>query len=126
LLIGLLLLGTAAVLVHACQGLLIGRQADPGLVHRIETRLEDQDEVEDVVDLLTMMTGTDSVLVCARVDFVDTLSAADLERACVRIDDQLRTEFRELDEVFIQPASRADTGLRERVRHRYGAPLADE
>jgi hypothetical protein len=31
-----------------------------------------------------------------------------------------------LGEVFIQPASRADVGLRRRVQDRYGHALADE
>ena len=49
--------------------LLIGRQADRRLVLAVERWLEEQDEVEDVVDLFTMMTGTNRVLPCVRVDF---------------------------------------------------------
>ena len=58
----------------------------------IEQRLEEQEEVDDVVDLLTMLTGTGSILVCTRVDFVDTVSAGELELACVRVAEQLRGE----------------------------------
>ena len=123
--IGLLLLFAAFVLARANEDLLIGRQADPKLVHAIERRLEEADEVEDVVDLLTMLVGTGRVLVCARVDFVDSVSAGDLEAACVRLDDELSREFAELDEIFIQPASRRDSGIRERVEARYGRALAD-
>jgi cation diffusion facilitator family transporter len=125
LLIGVLLLTVVVVLARACEGLLIGRQADLGTVRAIEAHLEGQPEIDDVVDLLTMQTGVGRVLVGVRADFVDTLSAADLEAACVRIDGQLRAELPELDEVFIQPASRADRGLRRRVVQRYGAPMAD-
>ena len=35
-----------------------------------------------MVDLLTMMLGTDQILLCARLDFDDALDAASLERAC--------------------------------------------
>lgn len=126
LVIGGLLLVAAFLLARACEGLLIGRQADRELVRDIEARLESHDEIVDVVDLLTMLVGTGRILVCARVDFVDTLSAGDLEQACVRIDTELRREFPELDEIFIQPASRSDTTVRERVRERYGRALADE
>jgi BMFP domain-containing protein YqiC len=66
------------------------------------------------------------VLLCTRVDFVDSFSAADLENACVRLDAQLREKFDVLGEVFIQPASRADKALRQRVQDRYGHALADE
>lgn len=126
LVIGGLLLVAAFLLARACEGLLIGRQADTELVRGIEARLESHDEIVDVVDLLTMLVGTGRILVCARVDFVDTLSAGDLELACVRIDAELRDEFEELDEIFIQPASRADATVRERVRERYGRVLAEE
>jgi hypothetical protein len=66
------------------------------------------------------------VLLCTRVDFVDTVSAGELERACVRVAGQLNQEFPELDEIFIQPASREDRSVRQRVRDRYGHALADE
>lgn len=126
LVIGALLLLVAFVLARTCEALLIGKQADPRLLRAVEARLEEQDEIVDVVDLLTMLIGTNRVLLCARVDFVDTLSAGDLERACVRVADHLRAEFPELVETFIQPASRRDVQVRERVRERYGHALADE
>jgi cation diffusion facilitator family transporter len=126
LVIGCLLLAVAFVLARTCETLLIGKQADPRLLGDIERLLEEQDEIVDVVDLLTMLTGTGSVLLCTRVDFVDTVSAGELERACVRVADQLRSEFSELDEIFIQPASRTDRAVRQRVRDRYGRALADE
>ena len=124
--IGLLLLNVAFVLARACQTLLIGQQADPRLLHAVEAFLEEHDEVDDVVDMLSMMTGTDSVLLCARVDFAEQLNSSDLEAACVRLDEELRQRFDMLAEIFIQPASRRDAGLRRRVRERYGHALAEE
>jgi cation diffusion facilitator family transporter len=123
--IGVLLLCVSLLLARACEALLIGRQADPRLLHSVVRFLEDRDEVLDVVDVLTMVTGTDRVLLCLRVDFEDGLAAADLEEACVRLDEQLRQELPVLSEVFIQPASRRDAALRERVEKRYGRALAD-
>jgi cation diffusion facilitator family transporter len=126
LLIGALLLTVAFVLGRACQGLLVGRQADRELLEQIVDFLEREAEVDDVVDVLSMLTGTDNVLLCLRVDFVNSFSAADLEDACVRLDGQLHERFPMLGEVFIQPASRKDAGLRHRVEQRYGRALADE
>ena len=122
--IGVLLLGVAVVLARSCEALLIGKQADPRLLAAIEKSLEAQPEIDDVVDLLTMLTGTGQVLVGARVDFVDSVSAGELEDACARIDEELRTEFDELDEIFIQPMSRNDARMRERVQARYGHAMA--
>jgi cation diffusion facilitator family transporter len=124
--IGALLLTVAFVLARACQALLIGRQADRRLIQEIVAFVESVEEVDDVVDVLTMLTGTDSVLLCLRVDFVDTFSAGDLEAACVRLDLELHEKFAVLGEVFIQPASRKDVGLRQRVEERYGSALAEE
>jgi cation diffusion facilitator family transporter len=118
--IGVLLAVVAGLLAHTCMVLLIGRQADPRLVLAIRDWLGEQPEVDEVVDLLTMLTGTDKVLVCARVDVVNDLPAGELERAFVRIDTELRDEFTDLDEIFVQPVPRSDPELRERVLARYG------
>ncbi len=125
-LIGLLLLTVTLTLSRACEGLLIGKQADPRLLRAIEGWLEEQDEVDDVVDVLTMLVGSESVLLCTRVDFVDSFSAGDIELACVRIDNELHEKFPMLGEVFVQPASRKDRDLRHRVEERYGRAMAEE
>ena len=126
LIIGALLLVVAFVLARACEGLLIGRQADVRLLRTIEQRLEQQDEIVDLVDVLTMLIGAERVLLCIRADFVDSLTAGEVERACMRIDESLREEFPLLAEIFIQPVPREDRGLRDRVLARYGRALADE
>jgi cation diffusion facilitator family transporter len=123
LLIGVLLATVAYLLGRTNMRLLIGQQADRRLVRALYARLSAAPEVEQVVDLLTMLTGTDKVLLCARVDFADSLSAAELERACVRIDGELRREYIELDEIFLEPVPRSDPSLRARVVNRYGSVL---
>ncbi len=124
--IGLLLVVASIALAQTCKSLLVGRQADVALVRSIEQCIEAQPEVLDVVDLLTMMMGVNTVLVCARVDFADAVGSAELERACVRIDADLRREFPELSEIFLEPVPRADPDVRARVLDRYGTVLADE
>ncbi len=120
LLISCLLVLVAYLLGRTNMNLLIGQQADRRLVVAVRERLQDQPEVEVVVDLLTMLTGTNRVLVCARLDFVDTVTTADLERACVRIDAELRNSYPDLDEIFLEPVPRNDPELRARVAARYG------
>ena len=126
LVIAVLLLQVAFVLARANEGLLIGKQADPRLIREIELWLEEQTEVDDVVDVLTMRTGTDSILLCVRADFVNSINGGDIEKACVRLDVELREKWPSLDEIFIQPASREDKAMRRRVQQRYGEALADE
>ncbi|GLZ33194.1 cation diffusion facilitator transporter [Lentzea sp. NBRC 105346] len=119
-LIGLLLALVAYVLARTNRGLLIGRQADPVMVKAIWRRLAGVPEVDAVVDVLTMLIGTDRVLLCARLDFDDSLTAAQLEEVCVRLDGELRAEFGDLDEIFLEPVPRNNPELRQRVLDRYG------
>lgn len=125
LLIGVLLATVAYLLGRTNMRLLIGQQADRRLVRAVYARLSATPEVKQVVDLLTMLTGTDRVLLCARVDFIGPLSADEVERACVRIDVELRREFTDLDEIFIEPVPRADPALRARVVNWYGSALSE-
>jgi cation diffusion facilitator family transporter len=119
-LIGVLLAGVAYLLGRTNLGLLIGRQADPAIVRGARELLASVPEVEVVVDLLTMVTGTDQILLCARVDFAEDLTSTDLEVACVRIAGELRDRFPDLDEIFLEPVPRSDPELRARVLARYG------
>jgi divalent metal cation (Fe/Co/Zn/Cd) transporter len=110
----------AFILGSTNKGLLVGRQADPRTVYALRDALADRPEVEEVVDLLTMMVGTDQVLLCARLDFDDALDAASLERACASIDADMRERFSDLQDIFIEPVPRTDPAIRERVLERYG------
>ncbi len=118
--IGVLLAFVAYLLGRTNRGLLIGRQADPEMVRSIRDHLSAAPEIEVVVDLQTMLMGADQVLVCARVDFDDSLGAADVERACVRMATELTSGFNDVTEVFIEPVPRTDPALRATVLARYG------
>jgi cation diffusion facilitator family transporter len=124
--IGALLLVVAFVLARSTGDLLIGKQASLTLLREIETFLEGEAEIVDVVDVLSMVVGAGSVLLCVRADFADEVSSGDIEQACMRIDDDLRGRFPELSEVFIQPVSRGDPRIQDRVQARYGRILSDQ
>lgn len=123
MLIGVTLTAVALVLGRTNKELLIGTQADMRMVRAIGAMLRDQPEVDAVVDLVTQTTGTDQVLLCARLDFRDTLSAGELERACVRIDEEVRESWPDVYEVFLQPVPRTDPDVRARVVSRYGQTI---
>jgi cation diffusion facilitator family transporter len=118
--IGVLLAVVAYALGRTNRGLLIGRQADPGIVRGIHEALRSAPEIEIVVDLQTMLMGADQILVCARVDFDDSLGASELEHACVRLAGELQAGFTDVTEVFIEPVPRTDPELRATVLQRYG------
>ncbi|MFC5063958.1 cation diffusion facilitator family transporter [Actinomycetospora atypica] len=125
IMIGLLLAVVAFLLGRTNKNLLIGRAAEPRVTRAIYDQLMAAPEVTAVVDLQSMLTGTDSVLLCARIDFHDELSAGDLERACVRLDDELRESFSDLDQVFLEPVPREDPDVRQAVLDRFGTSLAE-
>jgi len=124
-LIAVLLTAVAYILGGTNKGLLIGRQADGRTVYALRDALAERPEVEQVVDLLTMMIGTDQILLCARLDFDDALDAASLERACAAIDADVRDRFPDIAEIFVEPVPRTDKAIRERVLDRYGQAGAD-
>jgi len=119
--IAVLLMVVAFELARTNVGLLIGKQANPKLVQAISDCLEAQPEVLSVVDVLTMMIGTGRLLVCARVDFIDSLSATEAERACVRFHGVLAEHFPDVKTVFIEPVPRGDHELQRQIRARNDA-----
>lgn len=123
LLIGLVLTVAAFLLGRTNLDLLIGRQAQPAVLRRVKDILLAAPEVDALVDLMTMTVGTGQILVCARMDFRDELGAADVERACVRLNEELRNSCRDVYEVFLEPVPRGDPDLRDRVIARYGYEL---
>jgi cation diffusion facilitator family transporter len=120
LLIAVLLTAVAYILGRTNKGLLIGRQADRRTVYELRDALAERPEVEQVVDLLTMTIGTDRILLCARLDFDDALTAAVLEQTCAAIDEEMRERFPDLQDIFIEPVPRTDPATRQRVLERYG------
>jgi cation diffusion facilitator family transporter len=124
-LIAVLLTVVAYILGGTNKGLLIGRQADRKTVYALRDALAERQEVEQVVDLLTMSLGTDQILLCARLDFNDALDAASLERACAAIDADLRERFPDIAEIFVEPVPRTDKAIRARVLDRYGTAGAE-
>lgn len=124
ILIAVLLAGVALRLGRTNMQLLTGVQADPRLVRALVAWLGDQPEIDAVVDLLTVKLGTDQVLLCARLDIDDHLGAADVERAMVRIGEDVRHRFTDIAEVFLEPVPRHDQVVRDRVRARYGEDIA--
>ncbi|MEU8267206.1 cation diffusion facilitator family transporter [Sphaerisporangium sp. NPDC049002] len=101
--IGLLLLGVAMHLIRANASLLIGQAAPQGLQREILKELVSQEEVSDVVELLTMMLGPNEVLVAAKIDFVDECSGDRLEAAADQIEHRLAERFPEITHVFLDP-----------------------
>ncbi len=99
--VGLLLIGVASWMAHDTSELLIGAAARPAEREALERTLEECPEIDEVVELLTMVLGPNSLLVAARVDFADGLEDEHVERASEDIDRRMREVVPDVTEVFL-------------------------
>jgi divalent metal cation (Fe/Co/Zn/Cd) transporter len=91
--------------------LLIGAGAQPEDVDRIREVLQSHWGIDDVLDLKTMYLGPRSLLVAARVDLADDgLDGQAIELLATELDERLRAEVHDVDEVFIDPTPRTGEG----------------
>jgi cation diffusion facilitator family transporter len=99
--VGVLLIAVAGWMAHDTSELLIGAAARPAERDALKQALESFDEIDRVVELLTMVLGPNSLLVGARVDFAAGLSDDQVEHASEDIDQRLREAVPDVTEVFL-------------------------
>jgi cation diffusion facilitator family transporter len=104
--IALLLAGVALGLGHQTYELLIGQAARPEERRAIEEVIERRPEVEEVVELFTMVLAPEQLLVAVHFDVADDLSGDDIERVTDEIEDELRREVPAVAHVFLDPSPR--------------------
>ena len=106
--IGLLLAYVAYELGRDTKGLLLGEAAHPEERDQIRDSIRAHDEVDEVVELLTMALGPNNLLVTARLDLSDGTTADRVEELCREIDAELRQKIPGVKQVFLDPTSRAE------------------
>ena len=104
--IGLLLIYVAYALGRDIRGLLLGEAARPDQRDALQRTLREPEEVDDVVELLTMYTGPKSLLVAARLDLADGVEAGRVEELADELDGRLREAVPDVDQVFLDPTPR--------------------
>jgi cation diffusion facilitator family transporter len=103
--IGLLLGVVAVFLARESKGLLIGEPADSEVVSSICAIARAQPGVERTSGLFTVHLGPDQVVAAISVDFVDALSAADVEAIVAAIEDKVRTVHPQIVLLLVKPQS---------------------
>jgi cation diffusion facilitator family transporter len=101
--IGFMLVAVALKLARDAKHLLIGASARPEEREEIERVIESFDEVEEVVELLTMVLAPNALLVAARVNLLDRIDAERIEQVSTDIDSALRDAVPDVTEVFLDP-----------------------
>lgn len=109
--IGVLLVVVAVRLGADSRELLIGRAADETQLRLIRTEIESTPGVDALVELLTMHLGPDHLIVGARIDLNDEVSAGAAESLADRIDSRLADKLEVVPHVFLDPTKRPGEAL---------------
>ena len=109
-LIGVVLAGTAVMLLIEAKGLLIGEAADPELVKALHDCTVAHAGVVAVKEVLTVHQAPDMVVAIISADFEDTISARDVEHAIANIEAAIAARFPLVTRVYIRPLGSQETG----------------
>jgi len=109
ILIGLILAGTAAWLAWETKGLLIGERANLHVIEGIRKLAAENERIDHINEVLTMHMGPDFILVNVSVDFVDPITAAEIEQVVSNLDREIKARYTNVQRVFIE-AEASQTG----------------
>ena len=105
IMIGLILACTAAVLAYETKGLLIGEAARPAVIGSIRKIVNDHDGIISINELLTMHFGPRDILLNLSIDFVDGISASEVESSISEMEAEIKSKHPEITRVFIEAQS---------------------
>jgi len=110
--IGLILIGTSIWLAYETKGLLIGESANQSVIRGIRDVLETKPSIEHINEVLTLHMGPDYILANISVDFVDSKTAAEIEKDIALIDQTIKLKYPQIKRVFIELEKRSNKHLR--------------
>lgn len=110
IIIGLILAGTAAWLAYETKGLLIGESANRKVVRGIRKIVLSHDFIRHVNEILTMHMGPQFILLNLSVDFEDTVSAGNLEKAIAELDREIKQKYPRIKRIFVEAEARRSLG----------------
>jgi cation diffusion facilitator family transporter len=112
--IGLLLVLVAIFLANETRSLLTGESASPRIVAEVRAMLEADPRIDSVAEVLSMHLGPQEILLGVTLDFRDTLTAVEIEKAGDDFAQAIRTIDPRITRVFVRS---------ERARAAYARPL---
>jgi cation diffusion facilitator family transporter len=104
--IGLLLAIVAFLLGHDTKALLIGEAALPEEREALRRVFEEHPQVDELIELLTMILAPEALLVAARFDPADELTSREVEDLASDLDRRLRDAVPDVTQVFLDPTRR--------------------
>ncbi|MEU3663450.1 cation diffusion facilitator family transporter [Streptomyces sp. NPDC032940] len=109
ILIGLLLVVVAWVLGRSNTELLVGRALPAPLRDAVRRELTAVPHIQDVLELTTLVQGPGEILIAAKVDFHDTATSEQVERACEEAESRLRALIPAVGRVYLDPTPPRNT-----------------
>ncbi len=103
--IGIILALVAVLLAIESKGLLIGEGADPEILRRIEDMADSDQRIWRTNEILTMHLGPDDILLNASFDFIEGLTADEVESAISEFEVQIKNDYPSIRRVFIEAQS---------------------
>ena len=103
--IAVVLAATAGFLAYECKGLLIGEAAAPAVVAGIEAIATENPGIDRLNEVRTMHFGPDDILVTLSLDFVDEISAGDVENIISAMEQRIKQAYPRVSRVYIEAQS---------------------
>jgi cation diffusion facilitator family transporter len=106
--IGIVLVITAIILAMESKNLLIGEAAEPKIVAAIRALLGSDERILSVNEVATLHMGPEFIVVTVSADFIDGLSAENVEAAVTELNRAIKTIDDRIKRVFIEAERRED------------------
>lgn len=106
IIIGIILAGTAGWLAYETKGLLIGERANLHVIDGIKEIAKSNPKIGHINEVLTMHMGPDFILVNISVDFVDPITANEMEIVVANLDSTIKNKFPNVKRIFIEAEAR--------------------
>jgi divalent metal cation (Fe/Co/Zn/Cd) transporter len=100
--LGLILGGTAVTIAVETKGLLVGESALREVVQAIRETVAAGEHVEHVNEVLTLHMGPEYIVATISLDFVDDVSAGEIERTVPILEAAIRQRVPEVKKIFIE------------------------
>jgi cation diffusion facilitator family transporter len=113
--IGVLLVLVAIFLANETRSLLTGESASPRIVAEVRAMLEADPRIDSVAEVLSMHLGPQEILLGVTLDFRDTLTAVEIEKAGDDFAQAIRAIDPRITRVFVRS---------ERARAAYARPMS--
>ena len=103
--IGVLLVSVAIFLIYKTKGLLVGEGVDDETLASLGRIIQTQPSVERAGPPLTTYLGPNDVVLALDVEFINTLTAEEIEQAIDDLQDAVRTQHPEFKRIFVEAKS---------------------